>query len=87
MYITIGMTYAIRKKAMIVCSIPLLHSLYSFIIDFTILKLINIAIKYNSSFINVSDLLLNKEYYVDENSFYFSYKGHKEIAKMIIHSI
>jgi len=47
----------------------------------------NIAIKYKVTFINISDLMLNKEYYLDNNSYYFNYKGHKAIAQMIIHSI
>lgn len=50
-------------------------------------ELSNIAIKYEAIFINISDLMLNKDYYVDNKSFYFNYKGHKEIAEMIIHSI
>jgi len=50
-------------------------------------ELSNIAIKYQAIFINISDLMLNKEFYVNDNSFYFNYKGHKEIAEMIIHSI
>lgn len=47
----------------------------------------NIAIKHESLFINIGDLLLNKEYYLDNNSYYFNYKGHKTIAEMIIHSV
>lgn len=47
----------------------------------------NIANKYDAIFINISDLMLNKNFYVNNNSFYFNYKGHKEIAEMIIHSI
>jgi len=50
-------------------------------------ELSNIAFKYKSIFINISDLMLNKEYYLDNNSYYFNYKGHKAIAQMIIHSI
>lgn len=50
-------------------------------------ELSNIAIKYNVIFINISDLMLNKEYYLDSKSFYFNYKGHKVIAEMIIHSL
>ena len=33
-----------------------------------------------------SDLMLNKDYYANQDSFYFNYKGHKEIARMIINS-
>jgi len=50
-------------------------------------ELSNIAIKYKAIFINISDLMLNKEYYLDSKSYYFNYKGHKAIAEMIIHSI
>lgn len=50
-------------------------------------NLSNIAIKYNAIFVNVSDLLLNKEYYLSTKDYYFNYKAHKEIAQMIIHSI
>lgn len=50
-------------------------------------EIANIAIKYNSTFINISDLFYNKDYFLDKDSFYFSYKGHKEIAEMIIHSL
>jgi len=47
----------------------------------------NIAIKYKVTFINISDLMLNKEYFSDNDSYYFNYKGHKAIAEMIVHSI
>lgn len=50
-------------------------------------ELSNIAVKYESIFININDLMLNNEYYFDNSSFYFNYKGHKEIAEMIIYSI
>lgn len=46
----------------------------------------NIAINYGATFINISDLMLNKDYYLDSKSIYFNYKGHKRIAEMIIHS-
>ena len=50
-------------------------------------ELSNIANKYNITFINISDLLLDKDYYVSKDNFYFNYKGHKEIAKLIINSL
>ena len=50
-------------------------------------ELANIALKYECSFINISDLMLNKEYYLNNTTFYFNYKGHKAIAEMLIHSI
>ena len=50
-------------------------------------ELSNIAIKYDAIFINISDLMLSKDYYLTPKSFYFNYKGHKVIAEMIIHSL
>ena len=50
-------------------------------------EIANIAKKHNVIFINVADLLLDKEYYLNKNSYYFSYKGHECIAEIIIHSI
>lgn len=50
-------------------------------------ELSNIAIKYDCIFINISDLMLTKEYYLNSKSFYFNYKGHQAIAEMIVHSI
>ena len=50
-------------------------------------ELANIAQKYNLTFINISDLMLNKDYFLNPNSFYFNYKGHEVIADMIINSI
>ena len=47
----------------------------------------NMALKYNLIFINVIDLMLNKEYFANEDSFYYNYLGHKELAEVIIHSI
>lgn len=50
-------------------------------------ELSNLVKKYDLVFINISDLMLNKDYYVNKDSFYFNYKGHKEIASMIINSL
>ena len=50
-------------------------------------ELSNLVKKYDLVFINISDLLLNKDYYANQDSFYFNYKGHKEIARMIINSL
>jgi len=50
-------------------------------------EIANIVSKYNMIFINVSDLMMNKEYYLNKNSYYFSYKGHESIADIIIHSL
>lgn len=50
-------------------------------------ELSNIAKKYNIIFININDLLVNNDYFVSNNSYYFNYKGHIEIAKLIINSI
>lgn len=49
-------------------------------------ELSNVSIKYNATFINISDLMTNKEYFLDNKNLYFNYKGHIEIADMIIHS-
>jgi len=50
-------------------------------------EIANIASKYDAIFINVADLMLNKDYYLNKNSYYFSYKGHETIAEIIIHSL
>ncbi len=50
-------------------------------------ELANAALKYDSIFINVNDLLMNQEYFANKDSFYFNYKGHEAIFEMIIHSI
>jgi len=50
-------------------------------------ELSNIANKYDSTFININDLLKNKDYYLDTKTYYFNYRGHKEIAEMIINSL
>ena len=50
-------------------------------------ELSNISIKYNVTFINISDLMKNNDYFIDNNSYYFNYKGHKAIAEMIVHSL
>lgn len=50
-------------------------------------ELANLSKKHNITFIDVSDLLLDKQYYLNKKSYYFSYKAHKTIAKMIINSI
>ena len=47
----------------------------------------NIALKYGAIFININDLMVNKAYFPHNNAYYFNYKGHEEIAKMIIHSL
>lgn len=50
-------------------------------------EIANLAEKYEAIFINVSDLMLNKDYYLNKNSYYFSYRGHEAIAEIIIHSV
>ncbi len=50
-------------------------------------ELANISLKYNAIFINISDLLLNEDYFLNKNSYYFNYKAHNEIAEIIIHSV
>ena len=50
-------------------------------------ELANITRKYGIVFINVSDLLLDNNYFLDNNKQYFNYKGHKKIADMIVNSL
>lgn len=50
-------------------------------------ELANLANKYNVLFISIYDLLLNKDYFLNKNSYYFNYKGHETIADIIIHSL
>jgi len=50
-------------------------------------ELSNLVNKYNNIFINISDLMLNGEYFLNKNSYYFSYLGHEIIAEIIIHSL
>ncbi len=47
----------------------------------------NIALKYDLVFIDISDLLINKGYFLNKKDYYFNYKAHEEIAKMIINSL
>lgn len=47
----------------------------------------NISLKYNETFINISDLMMNKDYFLNNKSYYFSYKGHEIIKEIIINSI
>lgn len=47
----------------------------------------NIALRYNVIFLDISDLALNKNYYLDNKSFYFNYEAHEIIKDMIINSI
>ncbi len=50
-------------------------------------ELANLAKKYDCIFINISDLMLNRDYFVSNKSIYFNYKGHENIMKMIVHSV
>ena len=50
-------------------------------------ELANIANKYDITIININDLMLNETYYLNKQSFYFNYRGHQEIAKIIVHSL
>ncbi len=50
-------------------------------------ELNNLALKYDCSFINISDLIVGNDYFLNSKSYYFNYKGHQEIANMLIHSI
>lgn len=46
-------------------------------------KLKTICGKYDTYFLDILALALNKDYYLDNNSYYFNYIAHKEISKMI----
>lgn len=46
----------------------------------------NICDKLDMIFIDISDLLKNKDYFLNKNSFYFNYSAHEMIAKMLINS-
>lgn len=46
----------------------------------------NIANNYDVTFINISDLLKEEDYFSNSNSIYFNYKAHKKIADMILNS-
>jgi len=50
-------------------------------------EIANIVNQYEYTFVNISDLLKDKEYYLNKNSYYFSYKAHEIIAEIIIHSL
>lgn len=50
-------------------------------------KLANVVKKNEYNFINVSDLLINKEFYLTEDTIYFNYRAHKNIAEMILNTI
>lgn len=50
-------------------------------------EIANITNKYDYIFINISDLLINNDYYLNKNSYYFNYKAHSIIAEIIIHSL
>lgn len=39
--------------------------------------------KYNAFFIDVLAISLNKDYYLDNNSYYMNYKAHKKVAQLI----
>ncbi len=46
-------------------------------------ELQNLSNKYQITFIDISDFSLKKEYYLSNNSYYFNYKAHQEIANRI----
>ena len=50
-------------------------------------ELANIVNKHKNIFINISDLMTNKEYFLNKNSYYFSYLAHETISEIIIHSL
>ena len=50
-------------------------------------EIANLAKKYDLIFVDISDLMLNKDYYLNKFSYYFNYKGHETISEIIIHSL
>ena len=44
----------------------------------------NIASKYKVNYIDISDLLNNKDYFLHKDDYYFNYQAHKEIAIKIL---
>lgn len=43
--------------------------------------------KYNAQFVDILPFSLNEEYFFNNTSYYFNYKGHKEISKLIYKNI
>lgn len=50
-------------------------------------EIANLASKYDAIFVDISDLMVNKDYFLNKNSYYFNYKGHEIISEIIIHSL
>jgi hypothetical protein len=50
-------------------------------------ELANISVKYNIIFLNINDMIINKQYYIKETSYYFNYLGHKEVFNLIVNSL
>ncbi len=50
-------------------------------------QLKDIAKKYNSKYINISELLKDKSYFLKDNSYYFDYNAHYKIYQMIKYSL
>lgn len=50
-------------------------------------QLKDIAKKYNSKYIDISELLKDKSYFLKDNSYYFDYNAHYKIYQMIKHSL
>ena len=46
-------------------------------------ELNNIANKYNIDFVDITDVVLHKEFYMLPNNYYLNYKGHKYISEII----
>ena len=50
-------------------------------------QLKDIAKKYNSKYIDISELLKDKSYFLKDNSYYFDYNAHYKIYQMIKYSL
>lgn len=50
-------------------------------------QLKDIAKKYNSKYIDISELLKDKSYFLKDNSYYFDYNAHYKIYQMLKHSL
>ena len=46
-------------------------------------ELNNLANKYNLKFVDISDVVLHKEFYMLPNNYYLNYKGHEYISELV----
>ena len=50
-------------------------------------ELNNLANKYNLKFVDISDVVFHKEFYMLPNNYYLNYKGHEYICELIKNNI